>query len=67
MTLLLLSGLRHVIDNVMTTYHITLSVGTSNVAMRSVTTMQIFLEIKQTLKPIKWHLKGHMINKILHW
>ena len=30
------------------------------------TTMQFFIEIMSTLKAIKSHLKGHMINRILH-
>ena len=45
MTLLLFSGQRHVINNVMTTRYITLTEGTSNVMTMSVTTMQIFMEI----------------------
>ena len=61
MTLLL----RHVINNVMTTYYITLSAGTNNVVTMSVTTMQFFSKIEQTLKAIKSHLKGHNINRIL--
>ena len=44
MTLLLFSGLRHVIDNVMETHCITLWVGISNVMTTYVTTMQIFIE-----------------------
>ena len=45
MMLLLLSGYRHVINNVITTHYITIWVGTSNVITTSVTTMQIFIEI----------------------
>ena len=51
----------------MTTYYITLSAGTSNAMMMSMPTMQNFIEIKQTLNAIKSHLKGHMINRIVHW
>ena len=39
---LLFSGKRHVINNVMTTCYITFSAGTSNVMMKSVSTLQIF-------------------------
>ena len=65
MMLLLFSGSCHVINNVMTTNYITLSAGTSNVMGISLTTMQIFRN-KQTLKAVKSHLKGYMINRILH-
>ena len=44
-TLLLFSDKGHVINNVMTTRYITLSAGLSNVIMKSVTTMQIFIQI----------------------
>ena len=42
MTLLVFSGSRHVINNVMTTNYITLSAGTSNVMTMSIQTMQNF-------------------------
>ena len=32
----------------------------------SITTMQIFMEINKLFKAIKQHLKGQMINRILH-
>ena len=47
MMLLLFSGLRHVIKNVMPTRYITLLVGTSNVMTTSVTTMHIIIEINK--------------------
>ena len=51
----------------MTIRYITLSAGTSNIMTTSVTTMQIFIETKQTFKAIKSHLKGNMMNRILQW
>ena len=48
----------------MTTHYIKLSVGTSNVMTTSVTTMQIFMDIKQTLKAIKSHLIKGSLNNI---
>ena len=44
-TLLLFSGYRHVLNNVMTTGYITLLAGTCNIMTTSVTTMQFFSEI----------------------
>ena len=49
----------------MTTRYITLSAGTSKVMTTSVTAMQIFMEIKQTFKAIKSHLKGPIIEQNL--
>ena len=54
------------INNVMTTRYITLSTGTSKAMMTSVDNNANFHGDKQTLKAIKSHLKGHMINRILH-
>ena len=52
-------------NNVMTTRYITLSTGTSNVMTTSVTPM-FSIKNKITLKAINSHLKGNMINIILH-
>ena len=46
----------------MTTHYRTLLAGASNIMMISVTILQIFMKIKQTLKAMKSHLKGH--NKL---
>ena len=48
------------INFVKTTRYITLSAGTNNAMMTSVTTMQIFIEINEQC------IKGHMISRILH-
>ena len=45
MTLLLLKGYCHIINDVMTIHYITLSAGRGNVIRTSMATMQIFIEI----------------------
>ena len=50
----------------MTTCYITVSAGTSNVMTTSVTTLQIIIEIKKTLKATNLHLNDHMTNRFLH-
>ena len=47
MMLRLFSEKRHVINDVMTTCYITLLAGTSNIMMKSMSTMQIFIEINK--------------------
>ena len=62
MTLLLFSIYRHVINNVMTTRYITLSVGTSYVMTMSVTRMQIFSEISKNFNGDTIAFKGSYDN-----
>ena len=52
----------HVINSVMTALCMSLSAGTSNVGDNNAN----FHGNKLTLKVIKSHFKGHIINRILH-
>ena len=49
MTVFLFSGEHHIIKKIMTTCYRTLLVGTSNVTMMSVSTMQILMELNKFL------------------
>ena len=54
--------LDYIINNVMNTHYITLLAVTSNVRYNNATVHGN----EQTLKAIKSHLNGHMINRVLH-